>query len=121
MERFDLYPQRLIGDSAYGSAEMLNWLVNDQGIEPHVPVFDKSKRADDTFSRDDFTYDHQADVYVCPAGKKLVTTGRLVDDGTTLKYRASKYDCEPCPLKTRCCPGQPARRVPRSIYEVPVT
>jgi transposase len=117
MERFDLYPQRLIGDSAYGSAEMLNWLVNDQGIEPHVPVFDKSKRADDTFSRDDFTYDHQADVYVCPAGKKLVTTGRLVDDGTTLKYRASKYDCEPCPLKTRCCPGQPARRVPRSIYE----
>lgn len=117
MERFDLYPERLIGDSAYGSAEMLNWLVNDQGIEPHVPVFDKSKRTDDTFSRDDFTYDHRADAYVCPAGKKLVTTGRLVDDGTTLKYRTSKYDCEPCPLKMRCCPGQPARRVPRSIYE----
>jgi transposase len=117
IERFDLYPQRLIGDSAYGSAEMLNWLVDDCGIEPHVPVFDHSKRTDDTFSRDDFTYDHQANVYVCPAGKKLVTTGRLVDDGTTLKYRASKYDCEPCPLKRRCCPGQPARRVPRSIYE----
>jgi transposase len=117
IERFDLYPQRLIGDSAYGSAEMLNWLVDDCGIEPHVPVFDHSKRADDTFSRDDFTYDHQDNVYVCPAGKKLVTTGRLVDDGTTLKYRASKYDCEPCPLKRRCCPGQPARRVPRSIYE----
>jgi hypothetical protein len=117
MERFDLYPERLIGDSAYGSAEMLNWLVNDRGIEPHVPVFDKSKRTDDTFSRDDFTYDHRADAYVCPAGKKLVTTGRLVDDGTTLKYRTSKYDCEPCPLKMRCCPGQPARRVPRSIYE----
>src|ERR1700681_4687746 len=75
------------------------------------------KRTDDTFSRDDFTYDHQADVYVCRAGKKLVTTGRLVDDGTTLKYRASKYDCEPCPLKRRCCPAQPARRVPRSIHE----
>src|ERR1700676_3495573 len=117
IERFDLYPQRLIGDSAYGSAEMLNWLVDDCGIEPHVPVFDHSKRTDDTFSRDDFNYDPQATVYVCPAGKKLVTTGRLVDDGTTLKYRASKYDCEPCPLKRRCCPGPPARRVPRSIYE----
>src|ERR1700682_6197097 len=56
IERFDLYPQRLIGDSAYGSAEMLNWLVDDCGIEPHVPVFDHSKRTDDTFSRDDFTY-----------------------------------------------------------------
>src|SRR5580700_2562130 len=97
IERFDLCPTRLIGDSAYGSAEMLNWLVHEHGIEPHVPVSDRSKRSDDTFSRDDFAYDHQADVYVCPAGKKLVTTGRRVDDGTTLKYRASKYDCEPCP------------------------
>ena len=117
IERFDLCPTRLIGDSAYGSAEMLNWLVHEHGIEPHVPVFDRSKRSDDTFSRDDFAYDHRADIYVCPAGKKLVTTGRRVDDGATLKYRASKYDCEPCPLKMRCCPSQPARKVPRSIYE----
>jgi len=116
-ERFGLWPERLAADAAYGSAENLAWLVHEQGIEPHIPVFDKSQRSDGTFSRDDFTYDHQADVYVCPAGKKLATTGRLVDDGTTLKYRASKYDCEPCPLKMRCCPGQPARRVPRSIYE----
>src|SRR6202790_5852567 len=54
MECFDLYPARLIGDSAYGSAEMLNWLVNDRGIEPHIPVYDKSQRTDGTFSRDDF-------------------------------------------------------------------
>jgi transposase len=49
-ERFDLYPERLAADSAYGSAEMLGWLVHERGIEPHIPVFDKSKRADDTFS-----------------------------------------------------------------------
>ena len=47
-ERFDLYPERLAADSAYGSAEMLGWLVHERGIEPHIPVFDKSKRADDT-------------------------------------------------------------------------
>jgi hypothetical protein len=40
MERFDLYPARLLGDSAYGSAEMLGWLVYEHGIEPHVTVFD---------------------------------------------------------------------------------
>src|SRR5580704_832041 len=55
IERFDLHPARLIGDTAYGSAEMLNWLVHEHGIEPHVPVFDKSKRTDGTFSREDFT------------------------------------------------------------------
>jgi hypothetical protein len=69
MACFDLYPVRLIGDSAYGSAEMLHWLVHEQGIEPHIPVFDKSKRTDDTFSREDFAYDHASDTYRCPAGK----------------------------------------------------
>jgi hypothetical protein len=41
IEHFDLYPERLIGDTAYGSAEMLDWLLDDRGIEPHIPVFDK--------------------------------------------------------------------------------
>jgi transposase len=68
---FDLYPARPIGDTAYGTAEMLNWLVNEHGIEPHIPVFDKSQHADGTFSRDDFAYDHKRDCYICPAGKKL--------------------------------------------------
>jgi len=117
IERFDLYPRRLLGDSAYGSAEMLGWLVYEHGIEPHVTVFDKSARADGTFSREDFTYDHQGDVYFCPGGKPLTTTGTLVNDRATILYRASKHDCQGCTLKQRCCPKTPMRKVPRSIYE----
>jgi len=115
--RFGLYPERLAADSAYGSAEMLGWLVHERGIEPHIPVFDKSARTDGTFEREAFTYDPDRDVYICPAGKKLTCTGTLVNDGATLLYRASKYDCDPCPMKPRCCPKTPARKVPRSIYE----
>jgi transposase len=117
MERFDLYPARLMGDSAYGSADMLGWLVHEHGIEPHVTVFDKSARKDGTFSRDDFTYDHEHDVYVCPGGKTLTTTGTLVNDDATMLYRASKHDCAGCALKPRCCPNSLARKVPRSIHE----
>jgi transposase len=117
MERFNLYPARLLGDSAYGSAEMLGWLVYEHGIEPHVTVFDKSARLDGTFSRDDFTYDHVGDVYYCPGGKMLTTTGTRVNDDTTLLYRASKHDCAGCALKSRCCPNSPVRKVPRSIHE----
>src|ERR1700683_2139390 len=95
---------------------MLAWLVDERGIEPHIPVFDKSGRKDGTFSRDDFGYNHEADVYVCPAGKTLTTTGTLTDDAALL-YRASKYDCDACELKPRCCPNAPARKVPRSIHE----
>jgi Transposase DDE domain len=117
LERFDLYPSRLLGDSGYGSAEMLGWLVYEHGIEPHVTVFDKSAGTDGIFSRQDFTYDHAADVYHCPGGKVLTTTGSLVNDNATMLYLASKRDCDRCALKSRCCPNQASRRVPRSIYE----
>lgn len=116
-ERHGLYPARLAGDTGYGAAEMLGWLVEEKGIEPHVPVFDKSRRRDDTFSRDDFAFDHEADCYVCPAGKVLATTGSRVNDDATLLYRAAKRDCDACPLKPRCCPNSPMRKIPRSIHE----
>ena len=112
-----LHPSRLLGDSAYGSADMLGWLVDEQGIEPHVTVFDKSARKDGTFAREDFDYDPVSDVYICPGGKALTTTGTRVNDGETLLYRASKADCDGCALRSRCCPNTPARKVPRSIHE----
>ena len=40
-----------------------------------------------------------------------------MNDGTTLLYRGSTRDCAWCPLKVRCCPNTPVRKVPRSIYE----
>jgi hypothetical protein len=46
----------------------------------------------------------------------LTSTGRATSDGALL-YRASKFDCEACPLKPRCCPNTPARKIPRSIHE----
>jgi transposase len=55
--RFGLKPDRLAADSAYGSAPMLNWLVEEKKIAPHIPVIDKSQRDDGTFSRSDFRYD----------------------------------------------------------------
>jgi hypothetical protein len=51
-ERFGLKPQRLAADSAYGSAPMLDWLVAEKQIMPHIPVLDKSKRQDGTSSSD---------------------------------------------------------------------
>jgi Transposase DDE domain len=116
-KNFALHPSRLLGDSAYGAADMLGWLVDERGIEPHVTVFDKSARKDGTFSREDFNYDQANDVYICPGGKTLTTTGTRVNDGETLLYRASKADCGACVLKQRCCPNTPIRRVPRSIHE----
>src|SRR5271163_1134560 len=123
-QRFGLWPERLAADAAYGSAENLAWLVHERGIEPHIPVFDKSQRTDDTFSRDDFAYDLKRDSYICPAGKELRQRQKiyrmprpLVDENGMMRYRASKLDCERCSLKPQCCPNAPARKIPRSIHE----
>jgi transposase len=116
-ERFGLKPERLAGDSAYGSAEMLHWLVEEQKITPHIPVIDKSTRQDGTFARADFAYDAEADAYTCPEGKTLTTSGTVVNEGTTRIYRGSTFVCGPCQLKEQCCPNTPARKIPRSIYE----
>ena len=123
-DRHDLHPDRLAADTAYGSAEMLDWLVNDQGIAPHIPVIDKSGREDGTFSRADFTYDAESDLYRCPGGVELKRNRRTFstprDDApadNTHRYRASKIDCDACSLKSRCCPNTPARKVTRSIHE----
>ena len=115
-ERFGFKPKRLAGDTAYGTADNLAWLVKQRGIAPHIPVFDKSKRDDGTLSRADFNFDTERNLYTCPQGKTLQTTG-TVHDGRTRLYRARKLDCDRCPLKQRCCPNTPSRKIPRDINE----
>jgi transposase len=114
---FGIKPDWLAADTAYGSAPNLDWLVEEKAIAPHVPVIDKSKREDGTFSREDFIYDKARDIYTCPAGKTLKTSGRLVNGGATLIYLASTYDCGPCLLKSQCCAKSPQRKVPRDVNE----
>jgi transposase len=113
-ERFEIKPIYLAADTAYGSADALNWIVNEKKIAPHIPVIDKSKREDGTFSREDFRFDQERNIYLCPAGKVLTTTGHIGPDHALL---ASLSDCRTCVLKPKCCPNMPARRIVRDVNE----
>jgi hypothetical protein len=115
-EKFDLKPERLVGDTNYGTAAMLGWLVDEKGIEPHVFIFGKSERTDGTFGRADFTYDAENNRYICPAGKFLKTSWRTKKKDR-LRYRASQYDCLACPLKEKCCPNSLNRKIVRIPFE----
>ena len=68
-EQFDLTPSRLVADGGYGSADMVGWLVDERGIEPHVNLIDKSERTDGTFSRSDFAFDPEPTSMSAPAAK----------------------------------------------------
>ncbi len=69
--QFGIKPDRLIGDTAYGTAPMLAWMVEEKDIEPHVPVWDKTGRKNDSFLSNDFHCDEEAEEYHCPAGNVL--------------------------------------------------
>jgi transposase len=123
-ERFGLRPARLAADGGYGDAANLAWLVEEKGIAPHIPVFDKSARSDGTFERSAFTYDQEDDSYLCPGGKRLRPRNRNfarprsnVDQDGFIRYRARQQDCSACALRQRCTPNMPARKIMRSIHE----
>ncbi len=110
-ERFGIWPERLVADTAYGSAANLAWLVEDKSIEPHIPVFDKSARNDGSFERADFIYDHEDDSYICPDGKRLRRSNRNfaaprtgADKDGSIRYRARQHDCQDCTFRQRCTP-----------------
>lgn len=115
-EKFAIKPQRLVGDTNYGIAAMLGWLVDEKRIAPHVPVWDKSEHHDGTFSRTDFIFDVEKNHYVCPAGKHLKPAQRSRQKNP-FRYRASLYDCQVCELKPKCCPNMVIRKIDRSPQE----
>jgi transposase len=121
---FGIKPKRLIGDTAYGTAEMVAWMVEEKSIEPHVPLKEMGERDDGTFSRSDFLFDAASNAMTCPSGKQLLQYRRHfgrersgVTKANTRIYRARIADCRTCALKEKCCPGQLMRKVIRSVHE----
>jgi transposase len=82
-QRLGLKPSRLAGDTAYGSASMLNWMIEHKQIAPHVPVWDKTARKDDTLASSEFVWNAQANEYRCPAGKALRSEWRPFKNSRT--------------------------------------
>ena len=122
-DKFDLHPERLIADTAYGSVPMLGWLVGRK-IAPHIPVLDHAGRTDGTWSRADFEWDAENDQYICPEGQALKQFRRNYSDpnrGPTgngvAKYRALKLTCQVCPSKAKCCPNADFRSITREEHE----
>lgn len=120
-ERLDLKPARLAADTAYGTGTFLGWLVGT-GITPHIPVWEGPGPDDGTFTRHDFVFDASTDTLTCPSGKRLQRhryPGNFsrVAKSNTRNYRASTFDCRPCPLKPKCCPNVSVRKVTRHVNE----
>jgi hypothetical protein len=69
-EQFEVAPSRLVADAGYGSAEMIGWLVDERGIEPHVKLMDKSERTDGALSREPTSPSIQRAIFMSVPGAK---------------------------------------------------
>jgi transposase len=117
-------PQKLMGDTAYGCADNLGYLVEEKRIEPHIPIWEKTHRTDGTLSSNDFEWRSETNEYICPKGKSLLHQRRNfssprsgITKANTIIYRSSAKDCKTCPLKFQCCPNTASRKITRSIHE----
>ena len=117
-ERFGLKPERLAADTAYGSAPNLNWLVNEKGIAPHIPVIDKSKREDGTFSRERLSLRQgRATSTSARRASDLTTTGTVHDGQDALFIAPASSTAMPARSSPDAARKTPARKIPRNIYE----
>ncbi len=122
--RTDMKSVRLIGDTAHGSATMLEWLIEQQRIEWHLPVWGRSAQSDGTFSRTEFVWNEQENIHGCPDGKVLRSNGRAfnmprtgVTKADTIIYRASEHECRGCSVKRAMLSEQPTRKIAHSVHE----
>jgi Transposase DDE domain len=102
------FPERLAADTAYGTGGNLAWLMQ-RGIEPHIPVLDRAGQTNGVFTRNEFTFDRDRNVFVCPGGKDLRLTLER-DNGVRSR------DCAHCPLKLQCTTA-PKRSLSVSAHE----
>jgi transposase len=93
-QRLDLKPDWLTADTAYGTGKLLAWLLG-KSITPHIPVWERYPSSDGMFSRSEFTYDVEQDVYICPNGKLLRTSG-TVHDSRVRNYLSQPQDRGAC-------------------------
>ncbi len=112
--RWKLHPQQFTGDTTYGSAENVV-AIEEQHIRAYVPLPDFDQRTG-FFGQQEFRYDAERDVYICPNGAEL----QLLPSGCTeqfLQYRAKASVCNRCPLKAQCTSSRTGRRLSRPRAE----
>lgn len=119
-------PQVLLADAGYSCGENIKYLEEEDiyGLIPHKSANNIKAELDGTlteeqrFKKDQFKYDNDKDVYICPAGKELEnikTTEAIVRKSgaiaETTRYQC--HDCQDCGSRAICCRGKGARSIRR--------
>src|SRR6266849_6282489 len=107
-------PQQMLADADYTNRRSIE-AIAELGVDYVGSLRKGGAEKDNTgtgrFTAAVFVYDPEHDYYVCPGDKHLRYEGRHKHKSGNLFYRyeARAEDCQNCPLKPQCCPGNQHR------------
>lgn len=115
LKRLESIPEAVCADAAYSSGVNCQELT-DRGIRlVSPPPKAKNQHSSSYFTAEDFKYDKDKDVFICPAGEKLRYMGSVKERPHHCLYGASRSVCRACQLKDKCTRYQ-QRRLKVSVY-----
>jgi transposase len=116
-------PKQVVTDGGFVSRDTIV-AMNQRAIEYIAPCVDEAGKGQSSYDgrgvspeyhRSQFVYDAQNDSYRCPQGKILSYEGKEERHmQVSYRYRAQRSDCQGCPVKSQCCPGN--RVTGRSVH-----
>lgn len=110
-----LRPETLGADKGYSAGEFIHGILSE-GIEPHIPIVDHRRHNGiGIYTLDDFFYNEDRNVFICPEGRELRYWG-VHRRSRQHVYRARTKDCAACPRKDACTKDT-ARSLSYHIYE----
>ncbi len=105
--------QNLIADTGYSSGENYAFL-EQQGLESFIPPHGTYKGGPERF-----TYNKERDSFICSQNKEIPFIKVFYEGYNNNKkkeYRASKYVCMDCPIRTQCLKKSQEKRITITYY-----
>jgi transposase len=112
--RWRLRPHSVTGDAAYGTTENIA-AVEKAGMRAYM-VLPKHDERGPFFGKNEFAYDAEKDLYICPQGETLHRQGHDYKE-RSIRYAAKPSACNACPLKSSCTKSKKGRWIRRSFEE----
>ncbi len=113
VERFkkeiELVPEVVLGDKGYANLDMIERIEEQGETACFIPLPKSSKDKEEI----EFTYDKEADAYICPEGKDVVLISKAQKKGSSLIDKYQCFDCEGCPIRTKCTQSKIGRIINR--------
>ena len=106
-----LYDKGYHTGSEFATADKLD--INVLVAIPKVPA----QAPNPAYNVENFIYDREKDLYICPQGNKLRTPGKLYKASTYNYKRYTTQSCKNCCVKSECSKSKYGKAVQRSEYQ----